>query len=456
MPHSKKLMEKSQTEFTITVPAADCALHLAKAATRISDRASIKGFRKGHAPYEIVKKEVGEMNILQEALEDIIKESFYLAITAEKLETVGMPKVEIEKLAPGNDIVYKATVALMPQIKLPDISKIKVEKKVKPTEPKIVDDTIDAIRGMHAAEILKNASAGPMDKVILDLNMSVDNVPIEGGQAKKYQVYLSEQHYIPGFNEQIIGLKKDEEKTFTLELPKTHYQKSIAGKKVDFQIKVHDVYERQLPELSDDLAKKLGQDSVAKLRELVENNLREEAEQKADRQFDIELLDEVIKNTEFEVIPDVIIDAERQKMMYELKRDLDRHGISIEQYLADLKKKEEDVYNDFKDQAEKRAKAALVSRQIAKEHSIAATEEEINADIAMMKDAYKDNKEYMENLERPEVRDSVASMIQNRKVMLWLKAKVLGTEMVKSGKIEKARCCEHESEDGHNHEETGN
>ena len=131
MNHTLKKLEKSTVELTITVSPADYEKHLLKAAERISERSAIKGFRPGKAPFEIVKKEVGEMHILNEALEAIVQETFYNAVTAEKLDTIGMPKIEVEKMAPGNDVVYKATVALLPTVKLPDLKKIKVEKKVK-------------------------------------------------------------------------------------------------------------------------------------------------------------------------------------------------------------------------------------------------------------------------------------------------------------------------------------
>jgi len=425
MSYKTKTLDKSQVELTITVEPKDYAKNLTKAAEKISQRTNIKGFRPGKAPYDIIKKEVGDMAILQEALETIVQETFYSAITEEKLETIGMPKIEVEKVAPDNPVVYKATVALLPGIKLPDVGKIKVEKKVKEVEDKHVDEMIANIRKTQAKEIVKTGSAEGDDKLVLDMDMFLNKVPVDGGQAKDYQVYLSEDHYIPGFNDQVKGMKKDEEKEFSLDFPPTHYQKHLAGKNVQFKIKIKDVFKRQLPELSDELAKTLGQDSVAKLKELIKNNLLQEAEQKADQQFEIQVLDALIAKTDFAELPDLLIDAERQKMFYELKRDLDNHGVSIEQYLADIKKTQEEMYAGFKEQAEKRAKAALISRQIAKDNDIKIADAEVDKEIKMMENMYKDNKEYLENLKKPEVRDTIAMTLQNRKVMQWLRKQVL-------------------------------
>lgn len=429
MSHTSKTLDKSQVELIVTVAPQDYQKHLERAAQRISERTAVKGFRPGKVPYEIIKKEVGEMNILQEALEAIVQETFYQAVVSEKLETIGMPKIDLEKMAPGNDLVYKATVALMPKVKLPDLGGIKIEHKVKEVKDEDLNETLDAVRGMNAIETAKEGAAEGTDKLVLDFDMFLDKVPVEGGQAKDHQVYLSEQHYIPGFNEQVKGLKKGEEKEFSLDFPKEHYQKHLAGKKVDIKVKVKEVYERQLPELSDELAKKLGQESVAKLKDLIRTNLEEEAKRKADQKFEIEMLDQIIAGTEFDPIPEVLVDAERQKMFYELKADLEKHGISIEQYLADIKKDEKTLFEEFRTQAEKRAKAALISRQVAIENHIHVHDEEIDKEIKMMEAMYAQNKEYLEKLNRPEVRDTIAVSLQNRQVMAWLAAKVKGEAM---------------------------
>jgi len=427
MSHSLKKLEKSEIELIITVAPADYEKHNKKAAERISERTAIKGFRKGKVPFDIIKKEVGEMSILQESLEDVIKETFYKAVSAEKLETIGMPKIDIEKLAPGNDIVYKATVGLMPKVKLADISKIKIEKKEKPVSAEAIQETIKTLCQMNASEALKTGLAEGTDKLTIDMDMFLDNVPVEGGQAKDYQVYLGEDHYVPGFNKEIVGLKAGEEKDFTLKFPETHYQKMLAGKEVKFKIKVKGVYERKIPEMTDEMAKKFGQKDTAELMATIKKNLKDEAEQKAEQTAEIEMLEKLIGKTEFDPIPTVIVDSERQKMFYELKNDLDRHGITIDQYLADIKKDEKKLFEDFKAQAEKRAKAALISRHVAIEQEIKISDEELDKEIKNMEDVYKNEKETLERLKDHGVRDSIATALQNKKVMAWLKKQIIKT-----------------------------
>lgn len=426
MSHTRKDLPKSQVELEITVQPDEYQKAMVKAAERISHRVKVEGFRPGKAPYELVKRQVGEMNIMQEALEEIVQTSFYEAVKAENLETIGMPKIDLDKMAPGNELTYKATVSLLPKIELPDLKKISVKREVKEVTDAQINEVMDSLRKLQAKEVLKNDIATDADLMMIDMDMKLDHVPVDGGQAKNYRIYLSEDHYIPGFNKALVGLKKDDTKTFPINFPKTHYQKHLAGKKVDVTVKVHDVYERQFPELNEDFAKTLGQESMDKLRELLRTNLGKEAEQKADEKAEIEIFDAILAKTKIKDLPDVLVDAERKKMYYELTRDLDRSGISVEDYLKDIKKTEEELNKDFTEQATKRAEAALISRQVAKENNITVSEDEIDAEIKMMEDAYRDNTEYLANLKKPEVRRTLETILTNKKVVKWLKDQVLG------------------------------
>ncbi|MBT3418974.1 MAG: trigger factor [Candidatus Magasanikbacteria bacterium] len=427
MKHTLKKQEKSQVELTIVITKEEYEPYLQEAAKRIADKVDIKGFRKGKAPYEKVEKEVGEMRIYQEALETLIQKTYPEALKKENLDVIGMPQVDVETLVPGNDIVYKAIVALLPKVKIADLTKIKVEKKPKPVEDEKVIETIDALRGMRASEVVTDKAATKEDKLIIDMLMSIDNVPVEGGQAKDYQVYLGEKHYIPGFNDQLLGAKKGEEKIFSLDFPKDHYQKMLAGKSVGFSVQIKEVFERTLPELNDAFAKEIGQDNVDALKKIIRSNMEHEALHKAEEKAEIEILETLVEKSSFDDIPKVLSDHEKQKMFYELTRDLEKNGVTLEQYLQDIKKTEKDLLEDFTTQAEKRAKAALLSRHIAKEQEITATKDAIDKEISMLEETYKDNAGYLENLKRKEVRETIATQLQNKAVMKYLKEQILGS-----------------------------
>ncbi|MBI2436560.1 MAG: trigger factor [Candidatus Magasanikbacteria bacterium] len=425
MPHTAKKLDKSQIELTITVTPEGYDKHMKQASERISARVAIKGFRKGKVPYDLVKREVGEMGIMQEALEAIIQESFYHAVTAEGIETIGMPDIKIEKSAPGNDFVYTATVALLPAVTLPNLDEIKIKPDVKKVGDIEVNEVLENLTKMQAKEVVKNGEATKEDKIVIDMDLLLAGIPFEGGQAKDYQVYLSENQHIPGFNDALVGLKKDDEKEFDLPFPTEYYNKQLAGNTGTFKVKVKDVYKREFPEVTDEFAKALGQESVAKLRELLQSNLEHEAIHKADEKVEVEIFETLIEQSKFDEIPEVLIDAEKKRMFNELRHDLEKNGITIDQYLSDIKKKKEDLAKDFTERASKRAKSALISRKVAQEFDIKLSKEEIKKEMDMMRDTYKENPEYLENLKKPEVQDSIKNVLLNKKVVAFLKDKIV-------------------------------
>jgi trigger factor len=425
MQQTLKKLEKSQIELVVTVTPADYEKDMQAAATRLSERAAIHGFRPGKAPYEIVKQNLGEIKILEEALQSIVEKNYHAAILAEKIDTIGMPEITIEKMAPGNDFVFKAVAALLPKVKLADLSVIKVDKKDIKVDEAQINDVLENLRKMQAKEVVKAGVAGKEDKIVVAMNMTKDKVPVEGGQTPQHQVYLSEEHYIPGFAQQLVGLKKDDIKEFTLKFPEEHYQKHLAGKTIDFHIKVNEVYSIEYPEINDELATKLGQPSLIALKELLQTNLSKEAENKEAQRLEIEILEKTVAGSEFDEIPDVLINAEKQKMFHELKGSLEQQGISFEKYLKDIKKTEEEIGNDFSERALMRVKAALVSRQVAKENNIQVEQDELDKEVENIKATYQNDPKVIEALKRRDVLDTLAATIQNRKVVAFLTEKVV-------------------------------
>lgn len=440
MQHVLKNLPKSQVEITITVTPSEYAGDLQAAAVRLSERAAIHGFRPGKAPYDIVKQQLGELKIMEEALQSVVEKNLYTAVTAEKLQTVGTPEITLEKMAPGNDFVFKAVAALLPTVKLPDFSKITVRPKDVKIDDSNVDATLEDLKKMQGKEVLKDGAATKEDKAVVSMNMFIDKVPVEGGQAPNHQVYLNEPHYIPGFAEQLVGLKKADKKQFTLKFPEDHYQKHLAGKNVDFEIEVKDVFAIDYPAIDDEFAKKLGQKDLAGLKTILRANLEKEADHKEEQRIESEILDKVIVASEFSEIPEVLVRAEKNKMFHELKHDLERNGITLEQYLKDLKKSEEEIYNDFTERGTTRVKAALISRQVALSNEIKVGKDEIDKEAENVKKTYAGDEKVVEALKRPEVLETLAMAIQNRKVVGWLKEKILGEKP--------AEKTEHKHDDG--------
>lgn len=425
MPYILKKLDKSQVELTFTIAPAEYASEAQKAAVRLSERAAIKGFRPGKAPYEMVKQQLGEQKILEEALQTIVQFEYFTAVQKEKLDAVGAPEIKVQKLAPGNDLVFSATMAILPAFNLPNLASINIKKTAVSVGESAVGEALENLKKMQPKEVPKSGAAAKEDKVIIALEMFLDNVPVEGGQAPQHQVYLNEAHYIPGLADQLVGLKKEDAKEFQLKFPADHYQKHIAGKNVDFKIKVKDVFTLEYPELDDAFAKHLGQESLAKLKEILMANLTREAEQKEEQRVEAAILEALIEKTEFGELPNILVNSEKRKMFYELKGDLERRGLPLEKYLMDIKKTEEQIFKDFEEGAVKRAKAALISRQVAKDNNIKVEKAELDAEIELIRKNYEKDEKIEENLKRPEVIDTIAATVQNRKVVEWLKKEIL-------------------------------
>jgi trigger factor len=417
-----KKLPKSQLEITVTIANDELKPFLEKAALEISQQTKIEGFRPGKAPYEILKQKIGEMKIYEEAAALTVKKSYVEIVQKEKIDPLGSPKIDFEKLAPGNDFIYKATVNLIPEVKIGDYKSIKIkEKDIKITDEE-VDKVIDELRNMRATEVLEDKAIAKGDKAEVDFDVLRDGVPIDGGTQKKYPLIIGSNVFIPGFEDNLIGLKTGEEKSFDLSFPEKYHNKNLAGKPATFKVKILSVFKRAMPEINDEFAISLGQKSLTDLKESIEHNLEHEEHHKEEEKIEIELLDKLIDKSEFGEIPDILITSEVNKMLQEMESNLLREGIKFDEYLKHLGKTIEQIKLDFVPQAIKRIKGALLTRAIFFQEKIEIPEAEIDTEIEAMIRAYQANPEMAKNLKTPEYRDYVRNMIGNRKIMELLKS----------------------------------
>lgn len=417
-------LPKSQIEFMFALTPADYESYLHQAAEEMSKNKPLAGFRPGKAPFEMIKKQVGETALLQAAVEILVPKILARAIVDRKIESVGQPEVNLEKIAPGNDLIFKARVSIIPEIVVTDWHAVTITKKSIIIEEKQIDAVIESVQKNQAKETRVNRASTKADKLHIDMDTLLSGVPVEGGQAKNHHVYLNENHYIPGFPEELVGLSENDEKSFFLPFPKDHYQKNLAGKQVDFKVKVKGVFETELPPADDTLAEKVGQKSLAELRALIKTNLTLEAEQKEAQRAEIELFDKILEASKIGELPEVLISSERQKMIAELRARIEEMGIEFEKYLVDIKKTVEELGKEFTVQAEKRAKLSLLLRALARQEKIVFGAEELNKELDAIRSQYADHPNIEDRLKSPDIREYVASTLVNRKVMELLRAQI--------------------------------
>lgn len=423
MKNELKKLERGQAEITIELSEQEFQPFLEQAAKKISETTKIKGFRPGKANFELIKSHVGEGELWQQAIEPAIKKTFVKALDEQKLVTIGSPKIDVLKLAPGNPIVYKALISFIPKVELADYAKIKVENKKIEIGTEDVTKALDNLRKMHAKETLVDREAQTEDKVEINFETFLDKIPVDHGKQDKFQLVIGEGSFIPGFEDQITGLKKDEEKKFQLKFPKEYHQKHLAGKLVDFKIKLKAVYKLELPALTDQFAQSLGDfKTVSDLETKIKKNLTAEQTRKQNQNLEEEIIDKIINQSKFDEIPDLMVNAETKKMVDELEHNLSHQGLKFDDYLIHLKKKREDLLLDFVPQAIKRIKSALILRAVAKKASIKIDEKEIDQEIAKTLKLYAGNKQAEENLRQPAYRDYLKNILIARKVMEHLKS----------------------------------
>jgi len=410
-------------ELKFTVTAEEAKPYLEKTVQEMSENHPIPGFRPGKAPYDEIKKAVGEMQIWQYALEKVVRAWFVKTVLQQNLETVGSPEIAVDQLTPGQDMKFTCTVAIMPKVeRLESPAAPFVEVRVKEVKDKDIDDAIEDIRKMRREEVVSNDAATKDHMVALDLEMKKDGVILEGGTARGYRVYLNEDHYIPKFAEQLLGVKKGDTRQFTLPFPETHYQKLFAGKNIDFDAKINDVYEIKLPEVNDDFAKTLGLESVKALRDTIRKNLESEAERKAMDVAEVELLETLVTKSSFSDVPEILTNEEVRRMYAELQNDIESRGGRMADYLSSIKKTAEQIKLDMVPQAMNRVKTSVLVREVAKQENITVTDAEVDDELDRLITSAPD-KEAREQLASPEYREYVQTVMRNRKTLEAMKLK---------------------------------
>jgi trigger factor len=425
MQITKKDLEKNQVELSIEVSLEEMKPHLEKAAEKMSKDSKLPGFRPGKAPYELVKNKFGEMAIYQEALDMIVSDSFYKAVTREKVESVGQPEIKIEKVAPGNPLSYTAIVALLPKVTLGEWQTLKVKKNKIEASDEDINKTLEQLQNMQVKEVVVDRAAKKGDKVEVDFEVLIEKVVIEGGKNLKYPMVIGEGRMVPGFEDKIIGMKKDESKEFELSFPKEYFQKNLAGKTATFKVKLISVAERDIPKLDDTLAKGIGVESMTKLKEQLAQNIKQDKEGKENQRVEGEAIQAIAKQAKIEAIPEKLIDSEVHKMSHELEHSISQQNMDMAGYLKSINKTQEDLKKDFRPQAEERIKAALVMRQIAQEEKIKIEDKDIDEEIKKQTEMHKDNKEALKNISHPGYRQHLANMMANQKIIELIASKII-------------------------------
>ena len=379
-------VERVENEATlkITAPAAEVNAGYKKAVQKIADQANIPGFRKGKAPRAIIEMHYGKEAVKQEAFEIVANKAYSEALNQEKLIPVSDPKVEESTFEEGKDMELTIKVTLKPEPELGEYKGLHVEKK----EVEVTDEQVDAqIKDMmgRAAKMVVAEEGAVIEKgdfAIIDFAGTVDGEPFSGGEGKGYPLEVGSNSFIPGFEDQLVGLSKGDSTDVEVTFPEDYFVKDLAGKEAIFKVNIQDVKRKELPELNDEyVASKTEFKTVEDLRANYKERMQKAAEANAKAEYEHELIDLAVANAKFSV-PEIMIEDKISQMVEEMKMSLESRKMSLDMYMQYTGLDMAKIRENQRPVAEENVKTDLVLDAIAKAEDIQVDMADVDAEIA--------------------------------------------------------------------------
>jgi len=407
MKYEIKEISTIKRKAEVEVTAEDFENYYTQALSEISKEVEMPGFRKGKVPEKMVEDRVKQEGVLSEAAEAAIRDNWIKLVKEAKIEAVSQPKVEVVKVARGNPFIFTAEYEILPEIKLPDLKSIQVKKEEIKIEEKEIEDTLNWLRQSRAKVTKKEGAVENNDFV----EFAFSCVSIENDPEKKDRIVVGKGHYVPGLEEALLGMKEGEHKHFETENPQDKKEK------LEMCVNVVSVNKMELPEINDEWVKTLGKfTDVESLKADIKKGITEEKEIAQKQQRREEVIKKILEKTTFEV-PEVLVEREVGFMMDNIKSRVNSElQISLEQYLTQIKKTEEELKKDFKKIAEERVKGFLVLHQITKDEKIEAGEEEINQKIEELLNQYPDKEMARKNMDMEEAKMYIEDELKREKI----------------------------------------
>lgn len=379
-------VERVENEATlkITAPAAEVNAGYKKAVQKIADQANIPGFRKGKAPRAIIEMHYGKEAVKQEAFEIVANKAYSEALDQEKLIPVSDPKVEESIFEEGKDMELTIKVTLKPEPELGEYKGLHVEKK----EVEVTDEQVDAqikdMMGRDAKMVVAEEGAviEKGDFAIIDFAGTVDGEPFSGGEGKGYPLEVGSNSFIPGFEDQLVGLSKGDSTDVEVTFPEDYFVKDLAGKEAIFKVNIQDVKRKELPELNDEyVASKTDFKTVEELRANYKERMQKAAEANAKAEYEHELIDLAVANAKFSV-PEIMIEDKISQMVEEMKMSLESRKMSLDMYMQYTGLDMAKIRENQRPVAEENVKTDLVLDAIAKAEDIQVDMADVDAEIA--------------------------------------------------------------------------
>ncbi len=380
---------------------------------------NIPGFRKGKAPFKMVERAYGIQIFYEDAFNEVAGEVYGKALDDNKIEAVSKPEIDIVQIESGKDLIFTAVVQTKPEVKLGKYKGIEIKKVEYNVSDEDIEHELSHIAEHNARLVtVEDRPVEKGDTTIIDFEGFVDGVAFEGGKAENYELEIGSGRFIPGFEDQIIGMKIDEEKEIKVTFPKDYPSKNLDGKDATFKIKLHEIKKKELPEINDEFAKDASEfDTLADWKKSIKEKLEKENTSRAKFEMEDAAIEEVCKNTNID-IPSGMIETALDNMEQDMEGRMQYQGMKLEQYLKAIGKTRQEFRDEYKEQAEKQVKTNLVLEAIMKDAKIEVTKEEIEAKIKEMADMYGQNEETVKG--NAQLRKYVESNLKTEKTIQYI------------------------------------
>ncbi|KAF0994267.1 trigger factor [Geobacillus sp. TFV-3] len=384
-------LEGNEGVLTVEVDAEKVNEGLDAAFKKVVKNITLPGFRKGKVPRVLFEKRFGVEALYQDALDLLLPEAYAKAVEEAGIEPVSMPEIDIEQMEKGKSLIFKAKVTVKPEVKLGQYKGLEVEKMDATVTDEDVENELKRLQENYAELVVKeDGTVENGDTAVIDFEGFVDGEPFEGGKAENYSLEIGSGTFIPGFEEQLVGMKAGEEKEIQVTFPEEYHAEQLAGKPATFKVKVHEVKAKQLPALDDEFAKDVDEEveTLDELKAKIRTRLEEAKKNEAETALRNAVVEKAAANAEMD-IPEVMIKNETDRMLREFDQRLQMQGLNLQLYYQFSGQDEAALREQMREDAEKRVRAALTLEAIAKAENIEVTDEEVNEELEKMAEAYK-------------------------------------------------------------------
>ncbi|MEH7799637.1 trigger factor [Bacillus pumilus] len=382
--------EGNEGILTVEVDAETFNKALDDAFKKVVKQVSIPGFRKGKVPRGLFEQRFGVESLYQDALDILLPVEYPKAIDEAGIEPVDRPEIDVEKIEKGESLIFTAKVTVKPEVKLGDYKGLNVEKDDATVTDEDVQEELKGMQNRQAELVVKEEGAIENgDTVVLDFEGFVDGEAFEGGKAENYSLEVGSNSFIPGFEEQLVGLETGAEKDVEVTFPEEYHAEDLAGKPAVFKVKIHEIKAKELPALDDEFAKDVEEEveTLAELTEKTKKRLEEAKENEAEGKLREELVEKASENAEVD-IPQAMVDTELDRMMKEFEQRLQMQGMNLELYFQFSGQDENALKEQMKEDAAKRVKSNLTLEAIAAAENLQVSDEEVEEELSKMAEAY--------------------------------------------------------------------